>query len=56
MRELFFTTRHQNFNFEASFLKVVPLKAQHNHTKLTCQKTMLRQIERGVQIALITKT
>ena len=47
--------RFQYFNFEANFLKdeklfkkgskVVRLKRQHFHTKLPCQKPILRQIE-----------
>ena len=28
---------------------VLRMKAQHSHTKLPCQKPMLRQIEWGVQ-------
>ena len=36
--------------------KVLLLKAQHLHTKLTFQKPMLRQIERGVPNGPITKT
>ena len=31
------------------------MKAQHSHTKLPCQKLMIRQIEWGVQNGPITK-
>ena len=31
------------------------MKGQHFHTKLSCQKPILRQIEWGVQIGPITK-
>ena len=36
-------------------LKVLRLKAQHFHTKLTCKKPMLREIEWGVQNGPIAK-
>ena len=36
-------------------LKVPSLKTQQFHTKMTCEKTMLRQIEWGVQNRAITK-
>ena len=36
-------------------LKVLRLKTQHFHTKLLCQKPILRQIECGVQNSPITK-
>ena len=49
--------RFQSFNFETNFLKnkVLRLKAQHFHTKLPCQKPILRQIEWEVQNGPITK-
>ena len=49
--------RFQCFNFETNFLKnkVLRLKAQHFHTKLPCQKPILRQIEWEVQNGPITK-
>ena len=31
------------------------MEAQHFHTKLPCQKQMLRQIESGVQVGPTTK-
>ena len=37
------------------YLKVLKLKTQHFHTKLLCQKQMLRQIEWRVQSEPITK-
>ena len=37
------------------YLKVLRLKMHHLHTKLLCQKQMLRQIECGVQNEPITK-
>ena len=36
-------------------VKVLRLKTQHFHTKLPCQKPMLRQIEYGVQNGRIAK-
>ena len=61
----------QCFNFETNFLKnaktlfkkldygflveILRLKTHHFHTKLSCQKPMLRQIEWGVQNRLLTK-
>ena len=43
-------------NWSTNFLvKVLLLKAQHLHTKLTRQKPMLRQIEWGVQNRPTTK-
>ena len=43
-------------NLEYSFLiESTKLKAEHFHTKLPCQKPMLRQIECGVQNGPITK-
>ena len=49
--------RFQSFNFETNFLKnkVLRLKAQHLHTKLPCQKPILRQIEWEVQNGPIKK-
>ena len=56
----------QYFNFETNFLEnenhfektgvsYFRLKKQHFHTKLLCQKPMLRQIKWGVQYGPITK-
>ena len=39
----------------AFYLKVLRLKTQHFHTKLLCQKQMLRQIKWGEQNGLITE-
>ena len=36
-------------------LKVLRLKTQHFHTKVSCQKPILRTVERGVQDGLIKK-
>ena len=36
--------------------RVLRLKMQHFHTKLLCQKSMLRQIKWGVQNGPITNT
>ena len=37
------------------WLNVLKLKTQHFHTKIPCQKSMLRQTEWGVQDELIAK-
>ena len=37
------------------YLKILRLKMHHLHTKLLCQKQMLRQIECGVKNGPITK-
>ena len=42
-------------NLSTVFFKVLRLITQHFHTKLLCQKPMLRQIEWGVQNEPITK-
>ena len=61
--------RFQQFNFETDFLEnenlfqktgvpffqPLTLKTHHFHTKLLCQKPMLRQIEWQLQIGPITK-
>ena len=50
--------RFQYVNFETDFLrklKVLRLKTHHLHTKLPCQKPILRQTEWVVQNGLITK-
>ena len=48
--------RFQYFNFETNFLENAPLKTHHFHSKLLCQKPMLRQIEWRLQNGLITKS
>ena len=39
----------------AFYLKLLRLKTQHFHTKLSCQKLVLTQLEWGVQNRTITK-
>ena len=48
--------RFQYFNFETNFLENAPLKTHHFHSKLLCQKPMLRQIEWRLQNGPITKS
>ena len=43
------------FKKRTFYLRVLSLKKQQFHTKLPNQKSMLRQVEQGVQNELITK-
>ena len=51
LKQIFWKTKPFFKKLEYRFLleNILPLKTQHFHTKLLCQKLMLRQIKWGVQ-------
>ena len=56
MKPIFWKTKTFSKNWSTIFsLKLLRLKTHHFHTKLSCQKPMLRQIEWGVQNGPTTK-
>ena len=56
LKQIFWKTKFFSQKLEYRFyLKVLWLKTHHFHTKLPCQKPILRQIEKWVQIGPIAK-